>query len=89
MPGAPYSDVYAQIWNLYQSGQLDSARDLFARLLLMINLDQETPGVRAYIMKKRGVFRTTVSRAKIAELSREAIAEIDYNFEALKPYLKV
>ena len=88
MPGAPYSDVYAQIWNLYQSGQRDSARDLFARLLLMINLDQEIPGVRSYIMKKRGVFRTTVSRVRTAELSREAVAEIDYNFEALKRYLK-
>src|SRR5439155_18220147 len=23
MPGAPYSDIYAQIWNLYQSGKRD------------------------------------------------------------------
>ena len=88
MPGAPYSDVYAQIWNLYHSGRHDSAREMFGKLLLIINLDQQIPGVRSYIMKKRGVFKTTVSRVKTAELSREAIAEIDFNFEALKPHLK-
>src|SRR5205814_5823030 len=89
MPGAPYSDVYPQVWNLYHSGRHDAARDLFAKLLLMINLDQESPGVRPYMMKKRGVFKTTVSRVRTVELSREAMAEIDHNFEALKPYLKV
>ena len=37
MPGAPYADVYARIWNLYQSGKHDEARDVFAKLLLMSN----------------------------------------------------
>ena len=89
MPGAPYSDIYAQIWNLYQSGQRDAARDLFARLMLIVNTDAQIPGTRPYIMKKRGVFKTTVSRQKPVELSREAMAEIDFNFEALKAALRV
>ncbi len=89
MPGAPYSDIYAQIWNLYQSGQRDAARDLFARLMLIINTDAQIPGTRPYVMKKRGVFKTTVSRQKSVELSREAMAEIDFNFEALKAALRV
>jgi dihydrodipicolinate synthase/N-acetylneuraminate lyase len=88
MPGAPYSDIHAQIWNLYQSGNRDQARELFSRLMLIVNADQLIPGTRPYIMKKRGVFKTTVSREKPVELSREAMAEIDFNFEALKPYLK-
>src|SRR5262249_50661803 len=88
MPGSPYSDIHAQIWDLYQAGKRDASRDLFEKLMLMINLDQEIPGVRAYILKKRGVSRTTASRMKPVELSREAIAEIDYNFAALEPYLK-
>src|SRR4029077_20788803 len=87
MPGAPYSDIYAQIWSLYQSGKQDQARDLFGRLMLIINTDQQIPGTRPYIMKKRGVFKTAVSRQKPVELSPEAIAEIDLNFAALKPYL--
>lgn len=88
MPGAPYADIYAQIWDLYHNGKQEQARDLFGRLMLIINTDQQIPGTRPYIMKKRGIFKTTVSRQKPIELSREAMAEIDFNFEALKPYLK-
>lgn len=88
MPGAPYADLYAQIWSLYQSGNRDQARDLFSKLILIINTDAQIPGTRPYVLKKRGVFKTTVSREKNVELSREAMAEIDFSLEALKPYLK-
>jgi dihydrodipicolinate synthase/N-acetylneuraminate lyase len=88
MPGAPYSDIYAQIWNLYQSGRRDQARDLFGRLLVLINMETQAPGTRQYIMKKRGVFKTTMSRQKEGRLPPAAIAEIDFNFEGLRPYLK-
>ena len=88
MPGAPYADIYAQIWNQYQAGQQEKARDLFARLLLMIELEQQIPGTRPYIMRKRGVFKTTVSRVRDVRLTPEAMQEIDFHFAALKPYLK-
>ena len=83
MPGAPYADVYARIWKLNQGSKQGEARDLFAKLLLMINLDQELPGVRQYVMKKRGVFKTMVSRQKEAKFSAQEIAEIDFNLAAL------
>jgi 4-hydroxy-tetrahydrodipicolinate synthase len=89
MPGAPYPDIYAQIWEMYQSGKKAAARDLFAKLLLMINLDQQTPGARQYMMKKRGVFKTAVSRRQEFHLTPAAIAEIDFCWEALKPYARV
>jgi len=88
MPGAPYSDIYAQIWNLYQSGKRDQARELFGRLLVLINMETQAAGTRQYIMKKRGVFKTTMSRQKEGHLTPEAMAEIDFNFEGLRPYLK-
>lgn len=88
MPGAPFSDIYAQIWDWYQAGERDKARDLFARLLLMVNLDQQIPGTRQYIMKKRGVFKTAVSRRLKFELTPKAIEEIEFNFAALKPWLR-
>ena len=83
MPGAPYADVYARIWSLYQGGKREAARDLFARLLLLINLDQQIPGVRQYAMKKRGVFKTMVSRQLDVKLSKEAMEEIDFNLAAV------
>jgi hypothetical protein len=88
MPGAPYADIYAQIWSLYQSGKRDAARDLFGRLLVLINMETQAAGMRPYIMKKRGVFKTVMSRQNQSRLAPEAMAEIDFNFEGLRPYLK-
>jgi len=87
--GTPYADIYSQLWNLHQQNKLEDQREMFSKLLLMLNLDQQIPGVRPYILKKRGVFKTAVSRQGDHQLSPEAIAEIEYNFAALKPYLKV
>ena len=88
MPGAPLSDIYAQIWSLYQSGQREKSRDLFSKLLLMLNTEQQIPATRRYVMQKRGVFKTMVSRRDKSTLTPEAIREIEFQFEALKPYLK-
>jgi dihydrodipicolinate synthase/N-acetylneuraminate lyase len=104
---AVYADVLTRIWKLQQSGaEPDTMRDAYAKLLLMFNLGQHLPGgdlrgYQLYVWKKRGVFRTMVSReygpkksipAKpiFAELklNAEEIAEIDFRFEALRPYLK-
>jgi dihydrodipicolinate synthase/N-acetylneuraminate lyase len=88
MPGAPYADVYAQVWDTYQAGQREKAREIFSQLLLMINCDQQVPGTRQYLMKKRGVFKTWVSRRRDFDFTPEAIQEIEFNFAALKPYLR-
>jgi dihydrodipicolinate synthase/N-acetylneuraminate lyase len=86
--GAMYADVYELLWNLHLQNDLQQMREVFSKLLLMLNLDQQIPGVRLYLLKKRGIFKTTVSRKGNYTFSPQAIAEIEYNFEALKPYLK-
>ena len=86
--GAMYGDIYAHLWNLHQQNKLDETRDLYAKLLLMLNLDQQIPGTRLYILKKRGIFKTSVSRQREYKLSSDEIAEIEYRFGALKPYMK-
>ncbi|MGH9663400.1 MAG: hypothetical protein ACRD9L_03125, partial [Bryobacteraceae bacterium] len=88
MPGAPFADVYARIWSLYHSGKRDEARDVFSKLLLVVNLDQQIPGTRQYVMKKRGVFKTTRSRQIEVKLTPEAVAEIEFNVAAVRPYFK-
>jgi dihydrodipicolinate synthase/N-acetylneuraminate lyase len=85
--GAMYADVYAKLWELNQSGREEELRDCYSRLLLIQNLDNLIPGVRLYVMKKRGVFKTTVSRRGDYSFSPQQIEEIEYRFEALKPYL--
>ena len=87
--GTPYAEIYARLWELHRQNNREEQREIFSKLLLMLNLDQQIPGVRPYILKKRGVFKTAVSRQGDYKLTPEAIAEIEYNFEGLKPYLKV
>ncbi len=89
MPEALYPDIDAQIWDLYHSGREEKAREIFSKRLLMVSAAQEIPGVRPYVMKKRGVFKTTISRRENADLTADAIREIDFEFEGLKPYFKV
>jgi dihydrodipicolinate synthase/N-acetylneuraminate lyase len=103
---AIYADVLTRVWQLHQSGSdPDALRDAYSKFLLMINLSRTHPGdlrgYQLYLWKKRGVFRTTVSRHygpnrtipaspifSELELTKEDIAEIEYRFEALKPYQK-
>jgi 4-hydroxy-tetrahydrodipicolinate synthase len=93
MPEAQFTDVYVAVWDLYQSGQKEKARAVFGSLLLMLNQMRQFDGVPQYFMKKRGVFKTTVSRNHRGrrtdiDLKPDEIAEIDWNFEALKPFLR-
>lgn len=86
--GAMYADIYARLWNLHLENKQDEVRDLFGKLLLILNLDQDIPATRLYILKKRGIFKTAISRRQQYKLTSEEIAEIEYRFDALKPYLK-
>ncbi|MEX0901861.1 MAG: dihydrodipicolinate synthase family protein [Pseudohongiellaceae bacterium] len=86
--GAMYADVYASLWQLHLAGREEELRDCYSKLLLMLNLDQLIPGVRLYVLQKRGIFKTIRSRRGDYSFSDQEIAEIEYRFEALTPYLK-
>lgn len=86
--GPMYGDVYAHIWELHLAGHHNEVRDLFAKLLVMTNLERHIPGLKYYMMKRRGVFKTTVSRRGDYTFSPEAVAQIEHDFELLKPYLR-
>jgi len=93
-----YADVLARIWDAHTHGRADEARDAYSKFLLMRNLEEQIPGTGLYIMKKRGVFKTTVRRTsapqsgaapKLNEFkpSPVELEEIEFRFAALKPYL--
>ncbi len=83
-----YADLMARIWDFHVRGQAEQLRDAYGRFLLMRNLNDQIPGADLYIMKKRGVFKTTTTRGRTAfSFSSEEIAEIEFRFAALKPYL--
>ncbi len=104
---AVYADLLTRIWNMQQSGENPAdCRDAYAKFLLMTNLSETIPGgslrgAHLYVWKKRGVFKTLLSRnygpgntipaspiVSELKLTQADIAEIEYRFEALTPYLK-
>ncbi len=104
---AVYADLLTRIWESRQNGRNPAdCGDAYAKFLLMTNLSETIPGgslrgAHLYVWKKRGVFKTLVSRnygpgntipaspiVSELKLTQEDIAEIEYRFELLKPYLK-
>jgi 4-hydroxy-tetrahydrodipicolinate synthase len=94
-----YADIMAQLWELHEQKKTAEVRDLFSKFLLMRNLESQVPGVGLFMMKKRGIFKTTVRRqtaptttgpAKFTEFTPTPVQleEIEYRWEALKPYLR-
>lgn len=92
-----YADLMAKTWAFHEEGRDEALRDAFSKLLLMRNLEDQIPGAGLYIMKKRGVFKTTVRRtsapsagapAKLTEFKPSAVelAEIEYRYAALSSY---
>ncbi len=92
---AMYPDLMARIWAMHEKGDAANVRDGYSKFLLMRNVAQQIPGADLYLLKKRGVFKTMAARTggaaewkvKVTELTADEIAEIDYRFAALAPYL--
>lgn len=88
MTGGPqYAEVYAKIWEHHRAKRLEELRELYAKMMLITNLEDYIPGLRPYLMKRRGVFKTAVTRRGEYELDANAIAEIEYNLEPIEPFL--
>jgi hypothetical protein len=95
---AMYADLMATLWELHTRGKAAELREAYSKFLLMRNLDEQVPGTSLYVMKKRGIFKTTATRAGIpaagqrpkvthTTLPPDAIEEIDYRLASLQPYL--
>jgi len=95
---AMYADLFAKMWALHEARKDDELRDAFSRFLLMRNLNEQLPGADLYIMQRRGIFKTNATRAgrpaagekpkvTMKSFSPAEVAEIEYRFAALKPYV--
>jgi 4-hydroxy-tetrahydrodipicolinate synthase len=93
-----YADLMARMWDLHERGRHEDVRDAYSRFLLMRNLNEAIPGTDLYVMKKRGVFKTTARRTaapvngavpRVSEFKPSPLEaeEIEFRFAALKPYL--
>jgi 4-hydroxy-tetrahydrodipicolinate synthase len=95
---AMYTDVLTRIWDFHVLDDAEKLRDAYGRYLLMRELSSQIPGTDMYVWKKRGVFKTMTTRRGVrgspgefeieaTRFSNTEIAEIEYRFAGLKPYL--
>lgn len=63
MPACEATDIHAQIWNALDAGEHRKARDLFNRLLPLLNYESLLPGVYKAVLKRRGVITSDYLRS--------------------------
>src|ERR1700734_3046485 len=86
MTGYAFPDMLVDLVKLAQSGQRDTAHDLFDAHLPLIRYEQQQGvglAVRKYVLQKRGAIASDAQRAPSAALPAKARAEVDFLLERL------
>ena len=90
MPACEMTDVASEIWNLLDAGQKREARDLFNRLLPVLNYEAVVPGVYKAILKRRGIIKSDYLRSHHGNpLDEHDHAELSALFSDIKDLLKL
>ena len=90
MPACQAADVHCAIWKLLEEGDQAGARKLFNQLLPLINYERSY-GVALYkeVLHRRGIFKTTLSRAPGAYLDPAELTELDAILADVEPLFTV
>jgi 4-hydroxy-tetrahydrodipicolinate synthase len=88
MPACQFTDIYVQIWDLWQAGDKDEARNLFDKLLPLINYEgMLSVSLVKEILVRRGVIDTAhIRRPDGAELDQYDIQEMLEGFKRLESH---
>ena len=62
MPACEMTDVASAVWSLLDAGEERRARDLFNRLLPVLNYEAVVPGVYKAILRRRGIIKSDYLR---------------------------
>jgi dihydrodipicolinate synthase/N-acetylneuraminate lyase len=62
MPACEATDVHVQVWDALESGDERHSRDLFNRLLPLLNFEGGKPGTYKAVLKRRGVIASDYMR---------------------------
>lgn len=90
MPATEMTDAHVQIWDAWQSGDEARARELYNRLLPLINLACLLGlAVCKEVLARRGVFGSTATRVPGVRLDAEDHRELDQVLADLQPLLRV
>jgi dihydrodipicolinate synthase/N-acetylneuraminate lyase len=78
MPACEITDVHVQLWEALESGDRDRARDIYHRMLPLLNVEHMY-GAAIYkeVLVRRGVIRTAVMRGGVGPLDAVDQRELD------------
>lgn len=93
MPAAPFADVYAAAWDLWQAGRQRDALDRFGAAAVLIQ-EINAYGMESikYLLELRGVFRNSrvrETRKTPSRFDEEARKNLKSLFDLMKPHLRV
>ena len=90
MPAAEITDIHVEIWNAYQRGNEDKARELYRESLplLIIQLIYRMRLTKT-VLTKRGIFTNSIVRAPVPEFDAYDEAELEAQLNRLSRYLKI
>ncbi len=90
MAGAGLADIQAQIWDWYHQGKKKESHELFLKFLLSAALERRVTYVlQKEILRRRGIFKTTVMRrTRRVTMDAADVRELDQIMESLRPYFR-
>lgn len=90
MPACQSAEIHVAIWDKLEAGDAVGARQVFNRLLPLINFER-MHGVAAYkeVLRRRGIFATNVSRAPGKSLDELDLLELDAILQDVAPLYTV
>jgi 4-hydroxy-tetrahydrodipicolinate synthase len=78
MPACEATDVHVQVWNALDNGDEQLARQLFNRLLPLLNMESRSFGVIKAVLKRRGIIASDYMRQYAGSpLDRQDHVELD------------
>jgi 4-hydroxy-tetrahydrodipicolinate synthase len=88
MPGCSQPEVFVEVWDAFQSGNEDAAREAIYRWVLPVNrLASQAPGafyhVHKEILRRRDIIRTAKVRGPVMPLDAATERELQQTFDEL------
>ncbi|MCC7483326.1 MAG: dihydrodipicolinate synthase family protein, partial [Hyphomicrobiales bacterium] len=90
MPAGEMTDLHSEIWNRLEAGEHQGAREIFNRLLPVLNYEAVVPGVYKAILKRRGVIASDYLRSHHGNpLDQSDQAELTAIFAEIRDLFKL
>jgi 4-hydroxy-tetrahydrodipicolinate synthase len=89
MPACQFTDVLVEVYTRYLRGDEEGARRLHTQFLPLINLSVGEGAVMKEVLRRRGIFETTLSRVPRPTLDAHDLAELEQALTSVSSHFKI